>query len=101
MRRGYEKRGYIYVRVGGRRQVPEHRLVMEQVLGRALLPSEHVHHINGVTTDNRPDNLRVLSADEHMQLTADERKARGEKWGFLPGEANPKWKDGRRSGGRR
>jgi hypothetical protein len=50
--------GYVQVTTDEGRFL-EHRLVMEQVLGRKLLPGENVHHRNGQRDDNRPENLEL------------------------------------------
>jgi hypothetical protein len=52
----------------------EHRLIMEQSIGRLLLPNERVHHINGVHNDNRIDNLVLLTMGQHSSLHNKGRK---------------------------
>jgi len=49
--------GYVY----------EHRLVVEKRLGRYLREDEQIHHINGDKTDNRDENLEVLTKAEHLK----------------------------------
>ena len=64
---GYKKwindSGYVMMRVNGK-AVREHRFIMEQKLGRPLLKTEGVHHVNGIRTDNREENL-VLTTQQH------------------------------------
>ncbi len=69
--------GYIEVRDPNNRKygfILEHRLVMEQSIGRLLESKEEVHHLNHKRDDNRIENL-MLCADskEHLAQHAKER----------------------------
>ena len=48
--------------------VRQHRLVMEGILGRYLLPTEVVDHKNRDTSDNRPENLQLFASNaDHLR----------------------------------
>lgn len=60
-------KGYVTRRrtVDGKRETQfQHRLVMEEHLGRELLRHEEVHHKNGNRADNRLDNLEVWNTSQ-------------------------------------
>jgi len=53
------KHGYMLIKRGGLFLL-EHRVIMEEMLGRELIPKvESVHHINGIRDENRPENLEL------------------------------------------
>ena len=66
--------GYWYIyspnhpHVTKQRRVAEHRLVMERELGRYLDPSEVVHHKDGDSQNNAPENLILFQHNaDHLR----------------------------------
>lgn len=65
--------GYVSVKKG-KKWVFQHRLVMEEVIGRQMAKHETVHHINGIRDDNRPENLELwVGGIRYGQRAADIR----------------------------
>lgn len=67
--------GYILVKAPNHPSTDRHgyvrraRLVMEKYLGRYMKPEEETHHINGIKTDDRIENLRLLpNRSKHLKL---------------------------------
>jgi hypothetical protein len=46
----------------------EARKIMEKQIGRQLEKTEIVHHINGNWKDNSPENLKIVSRSEHINI---------------------------------
>ena len=53
-----DSQGYIKVLIGTK-YIAEHRVLMEQLLGRSLVKGESVHHKNGNRSDNSNNNLEL------------------------------------------
>ena len=76
--------GHINAHASGGPYILEYRLMAESMIGRSLRKNEVVHHKNGDATDNRPENLEVMTAQEHARLHVSTR--RDNKTGRFAGE---------------
>lgn len=60
--------GYMRLRTNNKDYKLEHRVVMENKLGRKLLPNEVVHHIDMDKLNNHPENLMLFpNNSEHIK----------------------------------
>ena len=57
-----------YIELRGQNRKREHIIIMEDLLKRNLKKNEVIHHINKIRTDNRPENLVIVSPSEHSRI---------------------------------
>lgn len=60
--------GYVEYTRGPHKGRSVHVIAMEARLGRRILPDEHVHHIDGIKTNNSIDNLALVTVAAHARL---------------------------------
>jgi len=68
-----DSRGRSKIKIAEGHWQPYHRYLMEQEIGRKLEPDEVVHHINKDKTDDRIENLQLLTDHDHRSLHMKER----------------------------
>jgi len=60
--------GYLEITRGEHKGRSEHVVIMEENIGRPLNRLECVHHKNGDRSDNRIDNLQLMTLSDHARL---------------------------------
>ena len=71
------KNGYLQYYNNGWRWV--HRTIAQIKTGRKIQSGHEVHHINRQKLDNNPENLQILSKEEHRAIHQEDLKRRIKK----------------------
>lgn len=64
--------GYVELTTGADKGRLEHVVVMEKSIGRRIAVNECVHHLNHIKSDNRLENLQLMTKADHSSLHASE-----------------------------
>lgn len=65
---GYERASAWNHEKRGNDDVYIHRLLAVSMIGIDSVKGKDVHHINGISWDNRPENIEVISKSEHGRI---------------------------------
>lgn len=90
--------GYPYVTVNGRLTLV-HRIIWAVVYGR--WPDSQIDHVNGITTDNRIENLREATPAQNMQNKRKYRNSTSRFVGVYYDARDKRWRAEIRVNGRR
>ena len=86
-----DKKGYVLIKIYPL-WIHEHRIVVENYIGRLLTKDETIHHLNSHKRDNRIENLMLFkSQKEHKSF---ENKVK--QFGFttpIKRQINERWKE--------
>lgn len=66
--------GYTFIFVGNDKYTPEHRLIWEKAYNKKIPKGWHIHHLNGIKSDNRLENLIALSSKKHSLVLSAKAK---------------------------
>lgn len=75
---------YAKENANGCQQIPEHRYVAEKAFGHYIHPRHPIHHVNGNSLDNSPENLVICENSRYHWLLHMRQRA-------LDGCGNPNW----------